>query len=81
MNTPHVESGSQDIANISKAKWYAGLYIQVLVAVVCGGLLGWLYPQWGVALMPLGDAFVRLIKMMIGPIIFTTVVAHRNGQA
>jgi len=75
MNTPHVESGSQDIANVSTAKWYAGLYIQVLVAVVCGGLLGWLYPQWGVALMPLGDAFVRLIKMMIGPIIFTTVVA------
>jgi aerobic C4-dicarboxylate transport protein len=75
MNTPHVESGSQDIANVSTAKWYAGLYIQVLVAVVCGGLLGWLYPQWGVALMPLGDAFVRLVKMMIGPIIFTTVVA------
>ena len=75
MNTPKATPGCERTANASKAEWYAGLYVQVLLAIVCGGLLGWLYPDWGVALLPLGDGFVRLIKMMIGPIIFTTVVA------
>ena len=51
------------------------MYAQVLVAIVAGGLVGWIKPDVGVALMPLGDGFIRLIKMMIGPIIFTTVVS------
>ena len=51
------------------------MYLQVLVAILAGGFVGWIKPELGVALMPLGDGFIRLIKMMIGPIIFTTVVS------
>jgi len=58
----------------------SSLYVQVLVGVVLGGLLGWLQPSWGVALRPLGDAFVALVKMLIGPIIFTTVVSGLAGM-
>ncbi len=50
------------------------LYIQVLVAVVAGALLGHLYPDIAVQMQPLGDAFVRLVRMIIAPIIFLTVV-------
>lgn len=51
------------------------LYVQVLVAVVLGILVGFLWPEIGVALKPLGDGFVRLIKMVIAPVIFCTVAA------
>ncbi len=51
------------------------LWAQVLVAVVLGAAVGVLRPSLGVALQPLGDAFIRLVRMIIGPIIFTTVVA------
>ncbi len=56
------------------------LYIQVLVGIVLGGLLGYLWPEWGVKLKPLGDAFVSLVKMLIGPIIFSTVVVGLAGM-
>ena len=50
------------------------LYIQVLVAVAAGVLLGHFYPELAVQMQPLGDAFVRLVRMLIAPIIFLTVV-------
>jgi aerobic C4-dicarboxylate transport protein len=50
------------------------LYVQVLVAIVLGALLGWLQPDLGASLKPLGDAFIALVKMIIGPVIFLTVV-------
>ena len=50
------------------------LYIQVLVAVILGILLGHFYPQTAQQMQPLGDAFVRLVKMIIAPVIFLTVV-------
>jgi aerobic C4-dicarboxylate transport protein len=50
------------------------LYIQVLIAIAIGVFIGHFYPHTGVALKPLGDAFIGLIKMMIGPVIFCTVV-------
>jgi aerobic C4-dicarboxylate transport protein len=50
------------------------LYAQVLVGILLGVLVGWLWPSFGAALKPLGDAFIKLVKMMIAPIIFTTVV-------
>jgi aerobic C4-dicarboxylate transport protein len=50
------------------------LYIAVLVAVGLGILVGWLFPRTGIALKPVGDGFVNLIKMMISPIIFCTLV-------
>lgn len=55
--------------------FYAHLYVQVIFAVICGVLVGWFYPQLGESLKPLGDAFIKLIKMMIAPIIFCTVVS------
>ena len=54
--------------------WYAILYVQVLIAIFIGVLIGHFYPQTGVALKPLGDGFIALIKMMIAPVIFCTVV-------
>lgn len=54
--------------------WYRVLYIQVLIAVAIGIYIGYLEPKWGVSLKPLGDGFVKLVKMIIGPIIFCTVV-------
>lgn len=51
-----------------------GLYAQVLVGVCVGVGIGALRPEWGVACKPLGDGFVRLIRMVIAPIVFTTVV-------
>jgi aerobic C4-dicarboxylate transport protein len=54
--------------------WYSVLYVQVLIAIVIGILLGYLFPKTGAAMKPLGDAFIALIKMMIAPIIFCTVV-------
>ena len=56
------------------------LYVQVLVAIALGILVGWLRPEWGTALKPLGDGFVKLIKMLIAPIVFTTVVVGIAGM-
>jgi aerobic C4-dicarboxylate transport protein len=50
------------------------LYVQVLVGVCAGVAIGALRPEWGVACKPLGDGFIRLVKMVIAPIIFATVV-------
>lgn len=59
---------------------FASLYVQVLVAIVLGVLLGVFAPDWAVPLKPLGDGFIKLIKMLIAPIIFTTVVAGIAGM-
>jgi aerobic C4-dicarboxylate transport protein len=56
------------------------LYLQVLAGIVLGGVLGYIKPAWGVELKPLGDAFVNLVKMLIAPIIFTTVVVGLAGM-
>lgn len=53
---------------------YAHLYFQVLVAIVAGVTLGYFFPALAAKMKPFGDAFIKLIKMMIAPIIFTTVV-------
>ena len=55
------------------------LYFRVIVAIVLGVLLGTLYPQAGAAMKPLGDAFIKLIKMLIAPVIFCTVVSGIAG--
>ena len=54
--------------------WYRILYIQVLLAVVAGILVGAFFPDFGKSLKPLGDGFIKLVKMMIAPIIFCSVV-------
>src|ERR671917_1845675 len=55
-------------------RWYQHLYVQVLGAILLGALLGHFYPSLGEAMKPLGDAFIKMIKMLIAPIIFFTVV-------
>src|SRR4051812_26923898 len=55
-------------------KLYQHLYFQVLVAIARGILLGHFYPSFGESLKPLGDLFIKLVRMMIAPIIFCTVV-------
>ncbi len=54
--------------------WYRILYVQVLIAVFAGIVVGHFFPESGKSLKPLGDGFIKLIKMLIAPIIFCTVV-------
>jgi aerobic C4-dicarboxylate transport protein len=54
--------------------WYGHLYFQVLTAITLGALLGHFWPTTGVAMKPLGDGFIRLVRMVIAPIVFCTVV-------
>ncbi|GHG22660.1 C4-dicarboxylate transporter DctA [Deinococcus indicus] len=56
-------------------KMFRSLYVQVLTAIVVGVLVGHFFPTVGEALKPLGDGFIKLIKVVIGPIIFCTVVS------
>src|SRR5882762_5480060 len=57
--------------------WYKVLYIQVLIAIVLGALVGWMWPNLATNdwIKALGDGFIKLIKMVIAPIIFCTVVS------
>lgn len=59
---------------------YKSLYFQVILAILIGVLLGHFYPESGVAMKPFGDGFIKLIKMMIAPIIFCTVVVGIAGM-
>ncbi len=66
-------------AGIRERRYLPHLYLQVLVAILIGGLVGHLAPEYGVALRPLGDGFIALVKMVIGPVIFCTVVLGIAG--
>src|SRR3977135_720111 len=59
---------------VRRQAWYKVLYVQVLIAIALGILIGHFYPDLGKELKPLGDGFIALIKMMIAPVIFCTVV-------
>jgi len=61
-------------------KFYQVLYFQVLAAIVVGVLLGYFFPDMGTSMKPLGDGFIKLIKMIIAPIIFCTVVTGIAGM-
>ena len=61
-------------------RWYAQLYFQVLLAIVAGVLLGHFAPQTGEAMKPIGDAFIKLVKMIIAPVIFLTIVTGIAGM-
>src|SRR5262245_35389058 len=63
------------VASATHSKpFYQSLYLQVLTAIAIGVALGHFYPQLGEQMKPLGDAFIKMIKMIIAPIIFCTVV-------
>ena len=65
---------------MAQKKFYQSLYLQVLTAIIIGVLLGHFFPQTGEAMKPLGDGFIKLIKMIIAPIIFCTVVVGIAGM-
>ena len=75
MTTDHNESGTTE-----HKKFYHSLYFQVITAIVIGILLGHFYPELGAKMKPLGDGFIKLIKMIIAPIIFCTVVVGIAGM-
>ncbi len=60
--------------------WYAQLYVQVLIAIAAGVTLGHFAPATGEALKPVGDAFIKLVKMVIAPVIFLTIVTGIAGM-
>ncbi|WP_440058312.1 C4-dicarboxylate transporter DctA [Pseudomonas fragariae (ex Marin et al. 2024)] len=59
---------------ISKTRWYSQLYVQVLIGIVIGAAIGYFLPDIGAKLQPFADGFIKLIKMLLAPIIFGTVV-------
>jgi len=65
---------------MTKKPFYKSLYFQVLLAITLGVLLGHFYPDISVQMKPLGDGFVKLIKMIIAPVIFCTVVTGIAGM-
>jgi aerobic C4-dicarboxylate transport protein len=67
-------TGLRPPASSQRRPWYSILYIQVLVAIAIGVAVGYLDPKLGVQLKPLGDGFIALIRMMIAPVIFCTIV-------
>lgn len=60
--------------------WYRQLYVQVLVAIAAGALLGHLWPDLAQQFKPLGDAFIKIVKMIIPPVIFLTIVTGIAGM-
>ncbi|UZE03859.1 C4-dicarboxylate transporter DctA [Pseudomonas corrugata] len=58
----------------SKSRWYGQLYVQVLIGIVIGAAIGYFVPDIGAKLQPFADGFIKLIKMLLAPIIFGTVV-------
>lgn len=63
-----------------RKKLFSSLYFQVLLAITLGVFLGHVYPELGANMKPLGDGFVKLIKMIIAPVIFCTVVTGIAGM-
>ena len=63
-----------------RRRWYAHLYLQVLVAIAAGVTLGHFWPETGAAMKPLGDGFIKLVKMIIAPVIFLTIVTGIAGM-
>ena len=61
-------------------RWYTQLYVQVLIAIALGVTIGYFWPGVGEALKPLGDAFIKLVKMIIAPVIFLTLVTGIAGM-
>src|SRR3954464_10703803 len=68
------------IARQPRKPWYQILYVQVLLGIALAILLGWMRSDLAVEMKPLGDGFIKLIKMMIGLVIFFTVVSGIGGM-
>ncbi|ENX32016.1 C4-dicarboxylate transporter [Acinetobacter colistiniresistens] len=80
MLVDHVATGQDDQQPPKKPKFYQILYVQVIFAIVAGILLGHFFPEFGESLKPLGEAFIKMVKMIIAPVIFLTVVTGIAGM-
>jgi aerobic C4-dicarboxylate transport protein len=67
-------------APVARRPFYRSLYFMVLLAIVSGGLIGHLWPEFGQSLKPLGDGFIKLVKMIIAPVIFLTITTGIAGM-
>lgn len=63
-----------------RTPFYRSLYFMVLLAIVAGGAIGHFWPETGESLKPLGDAFIKLVKMIIAPVIFLTIATGISGM-
>ena len=73
-------SPSSPIQTAPRLPFYRQLYVQVLAAIALGVLIGHFWPEAGVQLKPLGEAFIKLVKMIIAPVIFLTIVTGIAGM-
>jgi aerobic C4-dicarboxylate transport protein len=67
-------------APVARRPFYRSLYFIVLVAIIAGGAIGHFWPEFGESLKPLGDAFIKLVKMIIAPVIFLTITTGIAGM-
>lgn len=75
-----MQIGSATTASGKRVPFYRSLYFMVLLAIVAGGFIGHFWPETGESLKPLGDAFIKLVKMIIAPVIFLTIAAGISGM-
>ncbi|UZK69630.1 dicarboxylate/amino acid:cation symporter [Sphingomonas sp. S1-29] len=80
MSLPTIAPLADSVTPPARKPWYRHLYAQVLLAIVAGVAVGHFYPATGEALKPLGDAFIKLVKMIIAPVIFLTIVTGIAGM-
>jgi aerobic C4-dicarboxylate transport protein len=69
-----------EAASVARRPFYRSLYFQVITAIILGGAIGHFFPTLGENLKPLGDAFIKLVKMIIAPVIFLTIVTGIAGM-
>jgi aerobic C4-dicarboxylate transport protein len=82
MMGPNLAASGDEAGAGARKHWSRHLYLQVIIAIAAGILVGAVWPATGAALQPLGDAFVKLVKMIIAPVIFLTIaigVANMQG--
>ncbi|MFD6279895.1 C4-dicarboxylate transporter DctA [Streptomyces sp. NPDC060209] len=78
-HTPH--EAATNTVGVHAKPWYRQLYIQVLVAIVIGIVLGWQRPDLATSMEPIGTTFIAAMKMLIAPIVFLTVISGIAGVA
>jgi aerobic C4-dicarboxylate transport protein len=72
---------TSDLPARPRKRWYRQLYVQVLIAIVIGIFVGWRWPDLGESLQPIGTTFIAAMKMLIGPIVFLTIIGGIAGVA
>ena len=77
---PNKSNAQAEVCPKPSKPMYKSLHFQVLVAIIIGIAFGHFYPSAGASMRPLGDGFIKLIKMIIGPIIFCTIVSGIAGM-